>query len=98
MQFSVTLWQKAEITQAIVVSLEEPIICIPPPKKGGKTGLLKCKEHALGGGAGEGGTFMGVVHHTFDPQGQSVNQHLLYIVTSQHQKESVLQKNLSSGI
>jgi hypothetical protein len=34
---------------------------------------------------------MEVVHRTFDPQGQSVNQHL-YIETSQHQQESVQQK------
>jgi hypothetical protein len=36
---------------------------------------------------------MGVVHRTFDPQGQSENQHL-YIETSQHQQKSVQQKRL----
>jgi hypothetical protein len=51
-----------------------------------KTGLLKCEEHAFG----EGG-ICGVVHRTFVPQGQSVNQHL-YIETSQHWQESVQQK------
>ena len=63
--------------------MEEPIIAIHPlpPKKKGKTSLVKCEEHAFGGGAGEGGAFIGIVHPTFDPQGQSVNQYL-YIETS----------------
>jgi hypothetical protein len=53
------------------------------------TGLLKCEEHALRWGRGSGGIH-GVMHHTFVPQRQSVNQHL-YAETSQHQQESVQQ-------
>jgi hypothetical protein len=69
--------------QETVISVGEPIINKPPPKKKGKKILLQSEEHVC--------YDVTVMHYEFLPQGQTINQH--YYNDTSHR----LQENEWSG-